>query len=91
MRGVLLGLLLAGVSVPPGPASAATPSSKVASVAAPAPGGQDLPSPVVEETPQAQEARARLHVQREFERVGGARPRATRRWRPRPGGSRARP
>ncbi|NOK09429.1 acetyl-CoA carboxylase biotin carboxyl carrier protein subunit, partial [Corallococcus exercitus] len=41
MRGVLLGLLFAAVSVPPVPASAAAPSPKVASVAAPAPAGQD--------------------------------------------------
>ncbi|MGE6758900.1 CAP domain-containing protein [Corallococcus interemptor] len=64
MRGVLLGLLLAGAPI----ASAAPPAPTVASVSLPE--GQDVPPPVPEETPQAQEARARLHVLREFERVG---------------------
>ncbi|WP_199745879.1 CAP domain-containing protein [Corallococcus sp. AB030] len=68
MRRALLGLLLAGAAVLP--ASAAPPSPAVASVSVPSQEGQDSPPPVPEETPRAQEARARLHVQREFERVG---------------------
>ncbi|RKH61601.1 CAP domain-containing protein [Corallococcus aberystwythensis] len=61
MRGVLLGLLLAG-------ASAGAQAPAVVSVPVPVPDAGALPVPA--ETPQAQEARARLHVQREFERVG---------------------
>ncbi|WP_199749749.1 CAP domain-containing protein [Corallococcus sp. AB038B] len=68
MKRALLGLLLAGAAVLP--ASAAPPSPAVASVSVPAQEGQDSPPRVSEETPRAQEARARLHVQREFERVG---------------------
>ncbi len=68
MRGVLLGLLLTGMAV--APASAEPPSPAVASVSVADAASQDLAPPLPEETPQTQEARARLHVLREFERVG---------------------
>ncbi|WP_186002209.1 MULTISPECIES: CAP domain-containing protein [Corallococcus] len=67
-RAALLSLWLAMGSTLPGPAAAASPT--VAALAVPEAGAQDaLPSLPVE-TPQSQEARARGHIAREFERVG---------------------
>ncbi|RKH02354.1 CAP domain-containing protein [Corallococcus sp. CA053C] len=67
MRGrALAGLLLAAAWALPAAASAATPSPKVASVTASETGAPGY----TPETPQSQEARARAHVAREFERVG---------------------
>ncbi|WP_372241152.1 CAP domain-containing protein [Corallococcus terminator] len=69
-RTALLGVLLAAAWGPIPRASAEPPPSKVASVTPTDPGAAALTPTLAVETPQSQEARARMHVAREFERVG---------------------